>query len=54
MRDKFIALIFGLLALGLELGISVKRPSVESITATAFALVIVIAIGKDILKEWER
>lgn len=38
MKERIIALIFGLLALGVVLGISVKHPSVESITASVFAL----------------
>ena len=40
--EKITALVFGLLALVLEVLISIKNPTVESIVAAAFALVIVI------------
>lgn len=40
--EKITALIFGLLALVLEGLISIKNPTVESIVAAAFALIIVI------------
>lgn len=41
---RTIALIFAFLALALELCISIKSPSVESITACVFSAVIIIAL----------
>lgn len=40
--EKITALVFGILALILEVFLSIKNPTVESIVAAAFALVIVI------------
>lgn len=44
MKEKIIALVFGLLTLILEVLISIKNPTVESITAAVFALVIVVCV----------
>ena len=41
---RTIALIFAFLSLALELFISIKSPSVESITACVFSAVIIIAL----------
>lgn len=51
MKSKIIALVFGLLALVLEVLISIKNPTVESIVAAAFALVIVISMIVLLCKE---
>lgn len=42
MKEKIIAFVFGLLAFVIELAISVRNPSVGSVVAAVFALVIVI------------
>lgn len=44
MIEKITALIFGLLALVLEVLISIKHPTIESIVAAVFALVIVVCV----------
>lgn len=40
--EKITALIFGILALVLEVFLSIKNPTVESIVAAAFAAMIVV------------
>ena len=42
MTEKITALVFGLLALGLEVWQSIVNPSVESIVAAGVALIIVV------------
>lgn len=44
MKEKIIALVFGLLALALEVLVSIKTPTVESIVAAVFAAVIVVCL----------
>lgn len=44
MVEKITALIFGLLALALEVWQSIVNPTVESIVAAAFAAIIVISM----------
>lgn len=51
MLEKITALVFGILALVLEVFLSVKNPTVESIVAAAFAAVIVIAVVVLIIKD---
>lgn len=52
--EKITALVFGLLALVLEVLISIKNPTVESIVAAVFAAVIVIAVVVLIIKDKKR
>lgn len=45
MVEKITALIFATLAFVLELLISIKAPSIESIVAAAFAVVIIVCVA---------
>ena len=51
MVEKITALVFGLLALVLEVLVSITNPTVESIVAAVFALVIVITSGISVFKK---
>jgi hypothetical protein len=51
MIEKITAFVFGLLALVLEVLVSIANPTVESIVAAVFAAVIVIATGISIFRK---
>ena len=51
MTQKITALVFGLLALALEVWQSLVNPTVESIVAACFAAVIVISTGISIFRK---
>ena len=51
MTDKIIGLVFAVIALVLEIASSIKNPTVESITASIFAVLLVLTIFKLIRNE---
>lgn len=52
--EKITALIFGLLGLVLEVWLTLTKPSVESIVAAVFCLIIVITMIALIIKDKKR